>query len=97
MSKDPRGCAEEAVTALDAVLTDRARSHADLAKAIRCVIALRNSLIEERRAGRDTPECLAEVNALISLAFGAEFPLVGFHRDRIRHTRDGIAGLYELR
>ncbi len=96
MRADPHQCAEKAVMALDGMLNDDSKSHRDLAATIRCVVALRNSLIDERRAGRDAPECLAKVNSLLSLGFGAEFPLMGFHRDRIKATRDGIAELYRI-
>ncbi len=94
MEQQPREQAHIAIAALERILDDTSASHADLANAIRCVVALRNELIEERRCGRGSPDCLASVNSLLSLAFGAEFPLMGFHRDRIKTTRDRLVELY---
>ncbi|WP_152527961.1 hypothetical protein [Lutibaculum baratangense] len=78
---------------LDDVLAKDGReiSHAELAGAVRCIVAYRDGLIAARRAGRCTREELDRVNALLSLAHGAEYPLIGFHRHRIEQARDEIA------
>lgn len=94
MQQQSRDYAQTAIAALERMLDDKSTSHADLAKAVRCVVALRNCLIEEHRRGHDSPECLASVNSLLSLAFGAEYPLTGFHRNRIEMTRDRLVELY---
>jgi hypothetical protein len=82
--------ANTALQRLDELLAEKARSHADLARALRCVIAVRNRLIEQARAGAAARADLQQVNSLLSLSFGAEFPLMGFHRERIEKVRDGL-------
>ena len=86
---DARSDAETALARLDALLAKEPESHADVARAIRCVIAVRNRLITQARAGRPAND-LPQVNSLVSLAFGAEFPLMGFHRERIESVRDSL-------
>ncbi len=66
---------------------------AEIAEAVRCIVAWRNAMIEAYRAGGAGREALDRANALVSLAHGAEYPLVGFHRDRIEQARDEIARL----
>ncbi len=93
LSAECRPYAQTAIARLSEMLETGDKTHADLARAIRCVIVLRNRLIDERRAGRDVDPTLTTVNSLLSLGHGAEFPLMGFHRDRIEKMRDGISGL----
>ncbi len=93
LSDRTRPYCETAVTALKQMLEEDRRSHADLARAIRCVITVRNRLIEDRRSGLDVDHELNQVNSLLSLGHGAEFPLVGFHRDRIEKVCRGIGNL----
>ena len=67
--------------------------HAEIQAAALSMIAFRNRVIEKHRQGTASDECLAQSNALVSLAYGAEFPLSGLHFSRIRQTCDGMRGL----
>ena len=68
-------------------------SYAEIAEAVRCIVAFRNATIEALRAGSTTQARLDRANALVSLAHGAEYPLVDFHRDRIEQAKAEIAAL----
>lgn len=86
-----RETAEAALRRLDRILAERpAEVHADLAAAVRGVIALRDALIHHRRATGAAGESLEQANRLVSLAVSAEFPIAGLHWDRIEATRDGL-------
>ena len=78
---------------LDALLAKESKdiTYAEIAEAVKCVIAWRNAIIEAFRAGAASREALDRANALVSLAYGAEYPLVGLHRDRIEQARGEMA------
>jgi hypothetical protein len=91
MDVEARQEAERAIEALKAAISHGPQApHQEVADAVRCVIALRNHLLERARAGDDTRAALDRVNSLVSLAHGAEHPLIGFHLYRMEQTRDGI-------
>lgn len=52
------------------------------------MIALRNQLLKLHRDGSISRARLDEANALVSLAHGAEHPLIGFHLHRLEQARD---------
>ena len=70
-------------------------SHTDIRAATLAVIAFRDRVIEKYREGAASEACLREANALVSMAFGGEFPLSGLHRDRFEKTRDGMRALLQ--
>ena len=85
-----------AIAAIDAALGEAADvSHTRIQGATNGVIALRDRAIGEFREGRLPREVLDRVNALASLAFGAEFPLSGLHMRRLAQTRDGLRELLD--
>ena len=68
-------------------------THAEIRAATLSVIAFRNRAIERHREGAATDACLGQANALVSLAYGGEFPLSGLHRDRFEQARDAMQEL----
>jgi hypothetical protein len=88
--------AAEAVRArVDAVCSDPAPEHEEIAAAVRSVVELRNRCIAECRAGRLSRERLERANAALSLAFGAEFPLMGLRLKRLARARDAIGSMFD--
>jgi len=73
-----------------------AAEHNEVRAAMEGVVAFRNRAIKKHRAGVLDRRCLDAANSLLSLAFGAEFPLSGFHVHRLEQTRDGMRELLEL-
>jgi hypothetical protein len=84
-----------AVDALDHALRERPDElYEELVQAVRCIIRLRDELIEATRT--DSPgarDRLAQVNAVLSVVTGGEYPLVGIRRERICQARDALAKL----
>lgn len=90
--------AQEALEAIDAVLRAGADvEHAAIQAATNAVIAMRDRAIAGHRAGMVSRDLLDRANALVSLAYGAEFPLSGLHLHRLERTRDGVRLLGEAR
>lgn len=89
-------CAQ-AVAALDRALHERPdQLYGDLAHAVRCLVALRDALIADGRAGApDAGNRLQRANALLSLVVGGEYPVAGLHRDRLQQARDGLDRLHQ--
>jgi hypothetical protein len=84
--------AQEAVEAIDAVLrAGPAVEHASIQAATNAVIALRDRVIDQYRSGTPGRDTLDRANALVSLAYGAEFPLSGLHLRRLEEARNGPA------
>ncbi|CUH11632.1 hypothetical protein JSE7799_00187 [Jannaschia seosinensis] len=76
--------AEEAIARLRHVLGRGAEvRHDEIQAAAKAVIAFRNRTIAKHRDGAADGDCLDRANALVSLAYGAEFPLSGLHFKRI--------------
>jgi hypothetical protein len=69
--------------------------HAEVQAAVNAVVAFRNRAIERHRARATSADLLDRANALLSLAYGAEFPLSGLHRRRFEQTRAGMQRLLE--
>lgn len=96
MNEATREVGREAIRSLDRVIGQGSDiRHTEVQAAVMGVIALRNRLIAEHREGRADPASLAQANALVSLAYGAEFPLTGFHRHRFEKTRDALKALID--
>ena len=79
-------------------LVDQAQDleHEELAQATRRLVGLRNGLIAERREhgpAFDRQPDLDRINALLSLAASAEFPLVGVRWKRLCSLRDALKEL----
>lgn len=91
---DIAACARAAVEAYTP-LAERSSpiTHERLAGAVRCVIRLRDALIDGRRRGLDVEERLRRVNSILSLAVSAEFPIVGVRHERIVATRESLSRL----
>ena len=72
-------------------------THQTLAAAVRHIIQLRDALIVERRTtpSRQADEDLLRVNSVLSLASGAEFPLVGIRWERIIALRNALREMFE--
>ncbi len=99
---DDTACNEcrSALTALDRVLEERPdKVHDELVDAVRCLVRLRDGLIERRRAGDASPELrdqLDRTNAVLSVAVGGEYPLVGVRWERVQKARDQLARLLDV-
>ncbi|HEY0522897.1 MAG TPA: hypothetical protein VGD08_05875 [Stellaceae bacterium] len=84
----------EALSALDRATKDRAdHVYDDLVEATRCLVRLRDELIGRRRKGEDVREALDRTNAVLSAVTGAEYPLAGVKRERIKKARDALESL----
>lgn len=64
--------------------------HQMVSEAVRSVVTLRNHIIELAKIGNVEPDLLSQINSIVSLAFGSEYPLMGIHRHRIEQTRDAL-------
>ena len=90
---DRRICAE-AIDRLEAALAAGPEvGHECVADAVRAVIALRNHVVAEFHGGTVPRDVLDRVNAVTSLAYGAEFPMMGVHLRRMEQTRDYLREL----
>jgi hypothetical protein len=84
---------------LERVLDERPEKvHADLVAVSRGVVALRDALIAARAestTGGLPVERLPEVNAILSMVTGAEFPLVGVRWQRMKKAEEQLRALLE--
>ena len=88
--------ARDAVARLEHVLDRGAEvEHAEIQAATNAVVEFRNRAIKKHREGVVSDDCLDAANSLVSLAYGAEFPLSGLHRHRFEQTRDGMRKLLQ--
>jgi len=69
--------------------------HAEVHAAVNAVVAFRNRAIDRHCADAASTDLLDQANALVSLAYSAEFPLSGLHRRRFKQTRAGMQSLLE--
>lgn len=94
MDAELRQCGSEAIARLDHVF-DRGpeASHVEIRAATLSVIAFRDRAIERHREGTLAQDHLDRANALVSLAYGGEFPLSGLHMHRFEQTRDAMRDL----
>jgi hypothetical protein len=89
-----RGHAATAIERLERVIAKGPAAEHDVVRAaMEGVVAFRNRAIEKHRVGAVDRGCLDAANSLLSLAYGAEFPLSGFHVHRLEKTRDGMKDL----
>lgn len=92
-----RQCCRDAVGQLDYLLRNHPVEIAEqLSDAVRCVVALRDSMFERRdRAGGtlEQDSQLQRVNAVISAIVAGEFPLMGIRWKRIEGARLAQAGV----
>jgi hypothetical protein len=92
MTGNTRHCCQEAVAKLEYLLRNHPAEMAEeLSDAVRCVVALRDSMIEHRDRAGATPAQdaqLQKVNAVISTIVAGEFPLMGIRWKRIEGARD---------
>lgn len=87
----------EGLEALDHVLEHKPdHVHDEIARATRCIVRVRDRLIEARRTGRGQPaELLGQVNSLLSALVASEFPLAGVRWQRMKQARDQYEAVVE--
>ncbi len=96
MDAEMQGHAREAIARFDRVLDEGLDvAHADIQAAVNAVASFRNRAIKKHGEGAVSDTYLERANALVSLAYGAEFPLSGLHRRRFEQTRAGMQKLLE--
>jgi hypothetical protein len=83
----------DAVAKLDYLLRNHpAETAEELTDAVRCVVALRDNMIDRNRARRQRSDeqdrRLRQVNSIISAIVAGEFPLMGIRWQRIEGARD---------
>ncbi|WP_158043932.1 hypothetical protein [Skermanella pratensis] len=90
------GCLQ-ALETLDKVLSEKPEQHhEEVVGVLRCLVAMRDHLIGERRRSGPTAgldEHLEHVNAVLSVMTSGSFPVVGLNHERLKHARDLMAGL----
>jgi hypothetical protein len=94
MDDDLRRLGQTAVERLDALIAaDHPVPHDAVRDAVSCVVAFRNGAVRRHRAGALDRRCLDGANAALSLAYGTQFPLAGFHPHRLEQVRDAVSVL----
>jgi len=92
------GCVK-ALETLDRMLDEKPEQyHEEVVAVLRCLVAIRNHLIEQRRKQGPLPdleEQLDHVNAVVSVMTSGSFPIVGLNHERLKHARDLMASLME--
>lgn len=83
-------------------MCEHALSHRDenvsenMSKLVRALVILRDRLIDEKSAGAGDPSLpglLDRINSLISLVASLEYPLAGFHWNRVKEIRDHLQAM----
>jgi hypothetical protein len=95
MRESNRRLGEEALRILDRLLDEKPHeeAHQRMSEVMRLLVRWRDDLVARRRAGEEGPElreALNQVNGVTSLAFGAQFPVVGVKWQRMEKTRDAL-------
>ena len=89
----------EALDTLDQVLDEKPEQlHEEVSEVLRCLVALRDHLIDRRRRSIPSPELdeqLDKANAVLSVMTSGSFPVVGMKHDRLKKARDLMADLIE--
>jgi hypothetical protein len=94
MDDDLRRLGQTAIERLDALIAaDPPVPHDAVRDAVSCVVAFRNGAVRRHREGALDRHCLEGVNAALSLAYGTQFPLAGFHHHRLEQVRDAVRAL----
>jgi hypothetical protein len=92
------GCAK-ALETLDRIVDEKPEVyHEEAASVLRCLVAIRDHVIERRRQDGPLPdveELLDRVNAAVSVMTSGSFPVVGINHERLSQARDLMAGLLE--
>lgn len=85
---------EAAIACVEQVVASPAESgHEEVAEAVGHIIEVRNVVLNAvRRAELPAPR-LDEANAIVSLAFGTMFPLIGVHLHRFEQARSALRSL----
>jgi hypothetical protein len=88
-----------ALKTLDLVLEEKPEQHHEEVRGVlRCLIGLRDHLIQERRKESglaDLDKRLEHVNAVISVMTSGSFPVVGLNHDRLKQARDLLAAILD--
>jgi hypothetical protein len=88
-----------ALKTLDLVLEEKPEQHHEEVRGVlRCLIGLRDHLIQERRKESglaDLDNRLEHVNAVISVMTSGSFPVVGLNHDRLKQARDLLAAILD--
>jgi|GraSoiStandDraft_24_1057298.scaffolds.fasta_scaffold1030059_2 hypothetical protein len=69
---------------------NNAQERMQIAAIIQQLVAMRDDLIERRRAGEACGDALRRTNAILSSLFGTEFPLNELQLKRVCETRDAL-------
>ncbi|UEM20726.1 hypothetical protein JL100_027220 [Skermanella mucosa] len=92
------GCGK-ALEMLDRVLAERPEQHhEEVVEVLRCLVAMRDHLIHERRRQGPSPdldEHLDHVNAVVSVMTSGSFPVVGLNHERLKDARDLMAEIID--
>ncbi len=93
-SPEDASAAHEALAILDRMVEEQPSDYFQpMSDAVRKLVQLRDRLIVKLRAAEpydNAASHLASLNAVISSAIGAQFPIVGIKRERIEQTRDAL-------
>ena len=88
-----------ALKTLDLVLEEKPEQHhEEVMGVLRCLIGLRDHLIQERRKESGLPDLdsrLEHVNAVISVMTSGSFPVVGLNHDRLKQARNLLAAILD--
>jgi hypothetical protein len=88
-----------ALKTLDLVLEEKPEQHHEEVRGVlRCLIGLRDHLIQERRKESGLANLdnrLEHVNAVISVMTSGSFPVVGLNHDRLKQARDLLAAILD--
>lgn len=67
--------------------------HEEVAAGVRQVIRVRDRMLHAVGRGELPADSLDRINAIVSLAFGTAFPLIGVHLHRFEQTRNALRSL----
>lgn len=70
-----------------------AEAHQELYRVERQVVAWRDGLIADLRAGEDVAEPLRQANAILSLIVGCEYPVGGIQWKLLEQAREALHAL----
>jgi hypothetical protein len=94
MAKQVREAIDSAVDRIDQAMSASGDiGHEEVAAAVRDVICVRDTVLRAVRSSELPADRLQEINAIVSLAFGTAFPLIGVHLHRFEQARDALRSL----
>lgn len=92
-----RKLGEAALAKLDHIIDEQPKRLSEaFSEAVRCVVRLRDALIERRRSDASdaaAKDWLERTNAMLSLLVGAEYPLKAVHWDSASQARDALRAM----